>query len=295
VRTATIILPKTSSIVGASGRLTANFLLSLVFLLGIGLAFAQTILQKHRQRLVGEREREFVASVTHELRTPLTAIRAAADNLRRGIVPTERVGTYGEMIHSQSIRLGSMVEEMLLFSKVEGRTPPPPEIVEIKTESLLQELREPLDEIARSAGIRLNWDFGGLPRVFRADQASVRMILNNLVSNALYHAYPDGDHGEVRVLGRLSHPDRLRFTVEDDGRGIQKKESKLVFEPFYRDAESRERHEKGSGLGLFIARRKAELVGGLLSLESPYRRVDGSRRDGCRFTLDLNGAKSDVQ
>jgi signal transduction histidine kinase len=75
--------------------------------------------------------------------------------------------------------------------------------------------------------------------------------------------------------------------VEDDGRGIAKAEAKFVFAPFYRDEESRAKHEKGSGLGLFIARRKAQTLGGRLTLESTYKRIDGTRRPGCRFTLEL--------
>ena len=112
-------------------------------------------------------------------------------------------------------------------------------------------------------------------------------MLSNLVANALYHAYTATGTGEVRVAGASSPLGAIQFIVEDDGRGIAKKESELVFEPFYRAEASRERHEKGSGLGLFIARRKARRLGGDIRLESPYERDDGSRRPGCRFTLEL--------
>jgi signal transduction histidine kinase len=78
-------------------------------------------------------------------------------------------------------------------------------------------------------------------------------------------------------------PDRLELTVDDDGRGISAKEAKKVFEPFYRDLVSRANQEKGSGLGLFLAQRQARRMGGDLKLESPWRRLDGSRRSGCRF------------
>ena len=60
-----------------------------------------------------------------------------------------------------------------------------------------------------------------------------------------------------------------------------------MFEPFYRGEIARRRHEKGTGLGLFLARRKARSLGGDLRLESPYRRADGVRAPGCRFTLEL--------
>jgi signal transduction histidine kinase len=75
--------------------------------------------------------------------------------------------------------------------------------------------------------------------------------------------------------------------VEDDGRGIAPSESRRIFEPFYRDRVSRENHEKGSGLGLFLAAGKARIAGGTIRLESPYHRIDGTKRPGCRFSAEL--------
>jgi signal transduction histidine kinase len=282
------ILVSTNSVIGSvERRLALNWLFSVLLLVGLGYAFAQAVLQKHKLGIVRKREREFVASVTHELRTPVTAIRSAADNMRRGLVGLERMAPYGEMIHAQSLRLGSMIEEVLLFSQVEGGTVQPPVLAKLRPEDLAQELRPPLDAIARSEGIRIEWDFGSLPREFMGDAEALRLILSNLVANAIHHAYPGPEKGELRVVGKTMLPDAIRFRVEDDGRGIAKKEAALVFEPFYRDEASRALHEKGSGLGLFIARRKARLLGGDLSLESPYERMDGSRRPGCRFTLSF--------
>ena len=155
------------------------------------------------------------------------------------------------------------------------------------TAELLGELYSPLGELAASSGVRLSWDTGGLPARFLGDAEAIAIILSNLVSNAINHAYPAQKKGEVRVIARVSMPSKLQFLVEDDGRGIAKAEAKLVFEPFYRDERSRATHEKGSGLGLFIARRKALLLGGSLSLESPYKRIDGVKKPGCRFLLEL--------
>jgi signal transduction histidine kinase len=268
-------------------RLAFDWLFSVLLLIGLCIAFAQVVVQKHKLGVVSKREREFVASVTHELRTPVTAIRSAADNLRHGLIGRDRCAIYGEMIHEQSLRLGSMIEEVLLFSQVEGGTAQKPPLAPIRTEALDAELRTPLEAIARSEGMRIDWDFGSLPREFLSDAETLRLILSNLVANALFHAYPGPEKGAVRVVGKVHLPDSIQFFVEDDGRGIAKKEAALVFEAFYRDEESRARHEKGSGLGLFIARRKAILLGGDLALESPYERIDGVKRPGCRLTLEI--------
>jgi len=293
MREAKVVVSARSAIGSMEGRLALNWLVSVFLLIGLALAFAQAISQKHKIRMVQRREREFVASVTHELRTPVTAIRSASDNMRRGLVGPERMATYGEMIYGQSLRLGSMIEEVLLFSQVEGKAQQPPVLSLFRVEDLSAEFRAPLEAIAKADGLCIEWDFGGMPKKFLCDADALRLILSNLVANALYHAYPGEPKGEVRVIGKSRLPESLQFSVEDDGRGIPKSEQSLVFEPFYRDEESRARHEKGSGLGLFIALRKARLLGGDLVLESPYERIDGLRRSGCRFTLTLPLKESD--
>jgi Signal transduction histidine kinase len=292
--TATVSMSGDSATAAMELRLSLNWLLMTVLIAGIGVAFAQALIEKYKFREVGEREREFVASVTHEFRTPVTAIKTAAYNMRKGLVERGRMEAYEEMIYSQATRLGSMVEEMLLFARLEGRKEVAPAAVEIRTSDFLARLRVPLDEIARSLGARLSWDFGALPESFVGDAEALQVIIGNVVANAIYHAYPEGAKGEVRAIGRARLRGALQFVVEDDGRGIAKAEAHSVFEPFYRDEESRARHESGTGLGLFIARRKAELMGGSLSLESPYKRIDGARRNGCRFILELPSKEARV-
>jgi signal transduction histidine kinase len=286
-RVAIVTLGKSSAIGTMERRLALNWLFGTGLLIGLGTALVMSIIQRRRLALARQREREFVASVTHELRTPVTAIRSAADNIRRGLVSGERLASYGEMIHGEALRLGDMVEEVIISSRVEARSPGPPALAEVDAGKFLEGLRPPLEEIAEAGGVRLIWDFGALPRAFMCDAESLRLIIANLATNAIYHAYSGAEKGDVRILGRSSLPSSLRFVVEDDGRGIAKAEAQLVFEAFYRDETSRARAEKGTGLGLFIARRKARELGGDLALESPYRRVDGSRKSGCRFVLEL--------
>jgi signal transduction histidine kinase len=287
MRMARIVVSPSSAVGSVERRLSLDWLLSTLLLLGLGLALIQAVIQRHRLATIRQREREFVASVTHELRTPVTAIRSAADNMRRGLVGQERMAAYGDMIHAQSLRLGSMIEEVLLFSQVEGGKAQAPLLVSIKPSDFAAELCPPLDAIARAEGVRIDWDFGSLPREFLGDAETLRLIVANLVANAVYHAYPGSEKGAVRVIGKTLLPEAIEFSVEDDGRGISRAEAGLVFDPFYRDEASRARHEKGSGLGLFIALRKARLLGGDIRLESPYPRIDGSRPSGCRFTLEF--------
>jgi signal transduction histidine kinase len=278
----TIALPSEAPVLGVERRLAWNWLGAVVLLAVLAAAFALAMGQWSRLAELRQRERDFMASVSHELRTPLTVIRSAADNFTRGIVPAERQGRYARLILDQSVRLGRMIEEMLTFAQTETSPLPGHDVVDF--DLWLAELRPPLEAVAAERGVELAWDAEAGHG--RTDPEALRMIVENLVVNALNHAYPsESRRGAVRVSlkRRLG---RLELAVEDDGRGIAPQESRKVFEPFYRDQFSRSHQEKGSGLGLFLAQRQAKRLGGSLRLESPWRRA-GARHSGCRFTLDV--------
>ena len=254
----------------------------------VGILFFLLLSQLQRTRQMRNKEKEFVASVTHELRTPLTVIRSAADNLSTGIVPEEKIKTYAGLINEQSDRLGNMIEEILLYSKFEDKRGGHDSPEQVKSELIISEARKTLDAVAEAGGIKLKWDVSGLPEIIQTYPSVIRLVLNNLVTNAVNHAYSDLTRSsDVRVRIRYIIPEKLSVEVEDDGRGIDAREVKKIFDPFYRDSVSRSRQEKGSGLGLFIAKRKVQLAGGKLQVESPYKRIDGVRNSGCRFSLIL--------
>jgi signal transduction histidine kinase len=275
-----IALPPESPVLSIERRLAWDWLGAVVLLAVVGAAFALALGQWTRLAELRRREREFVASASHELRTPLTVIRSAADNFTRGIVPAERQTRYGKLILDQSVRLGRMIEEMLSFAQTEAATAPVHDAVVFGP--WLDSLRPPLEAVAGERGITLVWETEADQG--RTDAEALRMILENLVVNAINHAYPDVK-GAVRI-GLSQRPGRLELSVEDDGRGIAAQEAKKVFEPFYRDQFSRSHQEKGSGLGLFLAQRQAKRLGGSLKLESPWRR-SGTRHQGSRFVLDI--------
>lgn len=286
--TVKLTLPADAPVLGVERRLGWNWLGGALLLVVLGAAFGLILRQSSRLAALRRREREFVASVSHELRTPLTVIRSAADNFAQGIVPAERQARYGELIFDQSLRLGRMIEEMLSFAQSEA-APTEPTLVPLVFETWLDELRPALETLAAARSVTLVWDVAGVPPQGVGDPEALRLILENLVVNAVNHAYSPassaGGPRTVRITLRHLVPDRLELCVEDDGRGISAKEAKKVFEPFYRDQISRDTQEKGSGLGLFLAHRQATRLGGTLGLESPWRRLDGTRRPGCRFVL----------
>lgn len=284
-----VTLPADSPVLAIEVRLAWNWLASTLLLVVLGGAFVLVVGQAARAEALRRREREFVASVSHELRTPLTVIRSAADNFVQGVVPAERQGRYGSLILDQSLRLGRMIEEMLAFAQAESGVAPRAS-VPLAFATWWDEVRPPLETLAHTRSCTLVWDVAGLPPVGRGDPEGLRLVLDNLVVNALNHAYgPSPGAGPqtrtVRITLRLLVPRELELVVEDEGRGISPKEARKVFDPFYRDEVSRRNQETGSGLGLFLARRWAQRMGGDLTLESPWRRLDGVKRPGCRFRM----------
>lgn len=282
------LIPRSRSLLQeADRRLALNWVFSVLLLAGIGAAFFLVLLQGRRLRQQRLKEREFVASVTHELRTPLTVIRSAAQNLREGVVPESRRQKYGLLIEEQSQRLTRMVEGILLFSGLEGKkeTPPPPAAVERAGLRQYLQDRIPPDPENGEPSREVIFDWGGLPRSFTADGEGLELVLGNLLANALVHTGPQD--GPVKITGRTRLPGELVFTVEDGGPGLPPREQKKLFTPFFRGSRSRENQIPGSGLGLYLSRRRAVLAGGSLILESPFPRKDGKTRRGCRFTLIL--------
>lgn len=269
----------------ADRRLALNWVFSILLLAGIGAAFFLVLVQGQRLRHQRLKEREFVASVTHELRTPLTVIRSAAQNLREGIVPESRRQKYGQLIEEQSQRLTRMVEGILLFSGMEGKNETPPAPAAVERDGLRQYLQDriPPDPENGEPSREVIFDWGGLPRSFTADREGMELILGNLLANALVHTGPQD--GPVKIKGRTRLPQELVFTVEDGGPGLPPREQKRLFTPFFRGSRSRENQVPGSGLGLYLSRRRAALAGGSLTLESPCPREDGKPHRGCRFTL----------
>jgi signal transduction histidine kinase len=268
-------------------HLTLRWLITLVLMIGIGVAYILILYQITKLKQFRFREKEFVASVTHELRTPLTVIHSAADNIKSGIISQEKIEQYGQLITDQSSRLSSMIEGILLFSRLEGKSEQSPIVKKVDFIEIEKDLNIFVQSIKEDSRKNIQIDFGLLPDSVMADKDSIELILTNLLANSMKHAYEKDNESEVRITGYVKLPNSLIFTVEDDGSGIEKSEKNHIFEPFFRGSKSVNDQIKGSGLGLYLSYRKAHLLGGTLLVESPYERADGRMRKGTRFILKI--------
>lgn len=220
----------------------------------------------------------FLSHMTHEFRTPLNSIQALANLLL--------AGTDGELNHEQAkqvtfIRrsceqLGELVNDLLDLAKVEaGKVAVRPE--EFAIEDLFGALKGALRPLMTLRGtVRLEFDPAvGLPPMY-SDQGKIAQILRNLISNAFKFT----DQGEVRVFAREINGGRIQISVRDTGIGIASEDQQRVFDEYTQVEKAQSTAIKGTGLGLPLSRRLAELLGGRLRVES----VPGS---GSTFILEL--------
>jgi len=226
---------------------------------------------------------EFLAVMSHELRTPLNAVLGYADLLQAGIGGgiTDRQCAYLDRIRECARHLEGIIDEILAFSRMEAGT----ETVRWRRLDLRDVVRQAtalLRPLARQKELGFEVKLPDEPAIVEADPEKVQQILRNLVSNAVKFT----DDGEVRVEGVRQGTHHL-LRVVDTGIGIAPEHHEQVFDPFWQVEQHNRREVGGTGLGLSVARRLAELLGGRLTLHSAPGR-------GSTFTLALPAVDHDA-
>lgn len=213
------------------------------------------------------RMRRFVADASHELRTPLTSIRGFAELHRQGAATgPEQTRRLMERIEAEATRMGLLVEDLLQLARLDQQRPlarAPVDLAEVAGDAV-HDARVVQPE--RPIGLHLDASLIDAPVVV-GDEARLRQVVGNLVTNALTHTPP-----QVRVSVRLSQdpadPEMVVVAVSDEGPGLAPDDAQRVFERFYRVDASRTRAVGGTGLGLSIVASLVAAHGGRVDLET---------------------------
>lgn len=219
---------------------------------------------------------DFLAVMSHELRTPLSAILGYSELLLMGVpeqIPTG-ANSQVERIDVAARHLLQLIEEILSFSRVEAGK----EDVRLDTVELTELAREAISFIqplAEKQGLTVEVRLPDQAVRAVTDRGKVRQILINLLSNAVKFT-PAGEIGLELTAG----DDEALVHVRDTGIGIDPEHLGKVFEPFWQVQQSATREISGTGLGLSVSYKIAQLLGGGLRVES----VPGQ---GSTFTLVL--------
>ncbi|HZQ25393.1 MAG TPA: HAMP domain-containing sensor histidine kinase [Terriglobales bacterium] len=253
----------------ASGIQRRNLETGFGILLLLALAMAMVMVATQRAQRLAKLQMDFVASVSHELRTPLSVISSASDNLVDGIVRGEQqLQQYGSVIRDQSRQLTALVEQILLFAATrDGQYHYQLSI--LKVPEILGRALGNIAGLVQQSGFVLEESVQpDLPMV-RGDLGAISTVLQNLIINAIKYS---GDSRWVAVraavveTGNRQH--EVQITVQDRGIGISDEEVQHIFEPFYRSPSVAAAQIHGTGLGLPLAKRIAEDMGGRLSIVS---------------------------
>jgi two-component system OmpR family sensor kinase len=197
-----------------------------------------------------DRMRRFVADASHELRTPLTSIRGFAELYRQGAVRSpEETRRLMQRIESEAARMGLLVEDLLQLARLDQQRPlniVPVDLAEIAGDAVHDARAVQPD---RPISLHLDESLTDVPVVL-GDEARLRQVVSNLVTNALTHT-PETAKVTVTVA-EDADPDVLVIRVADEGPGMAAPDADRVFERFYRADASRTREAGGTGLGLAI-------------------------------------------
>ena len=216
--------------------------------------------------------RRFVADASHELRTPLTAIRGFAELHRQGaVVGEEKTKELINRIEKESVRMSSLVEDLLLLARLDQSRELAKEPVDLNT--LITEAVAS----ARAAGpnhpIEIKLEASEI--FVLGDSQRIHQVIANLLANARAHT-PNGTQISITAMQGVSE---TTIAVSDKGPGLSKADQNRIFERFYRADPSRVRNSgEGSGLGLSIVDAVMKAHGGYVTVKSEVGQ-------GATFTL----------
>lgn len=217
-----------------------------------------------QSRAATEAKSDFLAVMSHELRTPLTAIIGYAELLQLGVpdAVTPRQREQAERIEVSSRHLLQLIEEILTLVTLDsGERRLRPE--ELRVNDLLHHAATIIEPMARAKGLALVISEAEEDPTVTSDADNLLQILLNLLSNAVKFT----SAGEIRLNARIE--DRfLVLEVQDAGIGMDADDLRRIFEPFWQVERPITRSAGGTGLGLTISRRLADLLGAEIEVES---------------------------
>lgn len=203
---------------------------------------------------------QFVTALSHELRTPLQAITGFTENLQTLELSEQQRADALVQISQAAAHILDIVDDVLDLARVEAGAMPV-DMSEVDVHAVIRESTDMLQPLAERRGVSLA--HRSIPAVAWADRRRLQQVLLNLMSNAVRYSRRAGN---VRVTTEADD-DRVVIHVIDDGPGIPDEVLDRIFVPFDRLGADAGR-EGGAGLGLVLARRLSELMGGRLDLTS---------------------------
>ncbi len=231
---------------------------------GVVALYAELDERADHLRRADELKTRFLSNMTHEFRTPVNAILALTNLLmeRLGGASNEKDELY--YIRRSAQQLSEIVDDLLDIAKVEaGKIEVRPTTFDVA--GLFGALRGMLRPLLVNQSVSLVFDEPDDLSFIYSDESKISQILRNFISNALKYT----ERGEVRVSARTTpQGDAVEFLVSDTGIGIPEADLARVFDEFVQIENPLQHRVKGTGLGLPLSKRLAELLGGKIDVKS---------------------------
>lgn len=213
-------------------------------------------------RRVEDVRRDFVANVSHELKTPVSSMGLLAEAALGAADDPEAVRHFVAKLHTESERLGTLVNELISLSRLQGAEPLL-DLVPVEIDGVVDEALGRVATRAEASGITLTSD-GPSHLLVRGDRTLLVTALTNLIDNAVQYS----PSGTPVSISRAERDGMVRLAVTDRGIGISGENQRRIFERFFRVDPARSRATGGTGLGLAIVKHIAANHGGTATVWS---------------------------
>ncbi len=208
--------------------------------------------------------RDFVANASHELKTPITAIRGLTETiLDDDKMPADIRQGFMEKVHAQSIRLSSLVTDLMTISRLESDHQEK-SVNAFDLGELVRRSMADCTALSQEKQLQTELSLPDSAMIINGDAQAISQLVDNLIDNAIKYT----ENGGTVSVKLEKENNTAKFTVEDSGIGINPQDQQRIFERFYRVDKARSRELGGTGLGLSIVKNIAEEHDGNVTVAS---------------------------
>lgn len=218
-----------------------------------------------REKSLEEERDEFISVISHELRTPVAITEGAVGNAlfiadKTGDI--QKIKEALENAHQQAIYLEDMINDLSTLSRAE-RGVLSDKVEDINAHEFVENLQKMYEKQAMDKNLALHIEMDPSLELLQSRRLYVQEIMQNVITNAIKYT----ETGSVTIHAKQA-VDGVEFSVTDTGIGISKGDQARVFDKFFRSEDFHTREQKGTGLGLHVTRKLAELAKAKITLES---------------------------